>query len=210
MSIANALIYLGNIDEAVYARLQQIQSLDFSEFSNRIKQVSTMDEETLKSVRLLREVSEEIGDSIRVFIDNVSVEGADEKIKPTIAALNALAGFDKKTIEALDNLKKLDPAVASKVVDFINRLDLSKVEALKDDNIDKGMKNLVRLFSDIIRLMNAAEGGVSGVFSPLKGYFLGKKIGAFFTQLVKAIPREKIKVQIQGVGDLLNSLALFA
>ena len=47
---------------------------------------------------------------------------------------------------------------------------------------------------------------MSGFFSTFRAKRIGKSIGKFYSELVKAIPRDKVHIQIQGVGELLQAL----
>jgi len=86
---------------------------------------------------------------------------------------------------------------------------LSKLPAMDKKKMDENIKQLAYLFNSINNIISAGEWRFSDIFLPLRGKILGKAIGKFFEEIIKAVDGKTIKVELNGVADLLKVFSPF-
>jgi hypothetical protein len=86
---------------------------------------------------------------------------------------------------------------------------LSKLPAMDKKKMDENIKQLAYLFNSINNIISAGEWRFSDIFLPLRGKILGKVIGKFFEEIIKAVDGKTIKVELNGVADLLKVFSPF-
>ena len=68
------------------------------------------------------------------------------------------------------------------------------------------MGALQHFVTSIMEILNKTNFGFRTLFLPIKGRLLGMAIGKFFDELVKAIPEKQIKLDIDGLAQLMSSI----
>ena len=67
------------------------------------------------------------------------------------------------------------------------------------------MAALSGFINQVMDILNKTNLGFKTIFLPIKGKLVGKAIAAFFNELLKAIPEREIKLEIEGLGNLMAS-----
>lgn len=148
---------------------------------------------------IIREIGGAL-ESIRIDEDSI------KSVAAISATLTALGKIDKETIDNIKNLKSLNVSAANNIVKFISALDFTKIEVLKDKNMGVALKNLSVFMNSVVSILDRNTSGIFGLMNPVRAWMLGKAIGIFFNNMVKAIPTKQIKIELKGVGDLLKAL----
>ena len=84
-------------------------------------------------------------------------------------------------------------------------MDFTNVEALQDENVKQSISILSTFINEILNILNKTNLGFKTLFLPMKGRLVGKAIAAFFNELIKVIPKDEIKLEIDGLGQLMQS-----
>ena len=84
-------------------------------------------------------------------------------------------------------------------------MDFTNAEALQDENVKQSISILSTFINEILNILNKTNLGFKTLFLPMKGRLVGKAIAAFFNELIKVIPKDEIKLEIDGLGQLMQS-----
>ena len=172
-------------------------------------------EKFIDTMAKIGEINAEGSKKIIEFINNLQLndpKAAMQNISViigTVRAMNIIASTDMKSLQ--ENLSKLDVRTAERVGTFIKKF----VDAL--ENANPNDKNIQKLIEPISKLMSALSGIVStGVWNmsislnPIRGYLLGRQIGQFLKQIVKATKDMKVPEHVGDLGKILDPLVKLA
>lgn len=148
-------------------------------------------------------VISEIGNALSsIHIDEDSLKS----VGAIAATLNALGKIDKEVIDNIKNLKSLNVSSANNIVKFISALDFTKIDVLKDEKMGVALKNLSIFMNSIVSILERNTSGLFGLMNPVRAWLLGKAIGVFFSNMVAAIPKKKIEIELKGIADIIKAL----
>ena len=172
------------------------------------------------ALRLLGQVTPESSDNIAYltehldptkaaslvgFLDSFVMTDPDS-VKSVVEAISMFSHLDTDALDKIDRLGDLDVDVAKTLTQFVRSLDLSSIEALKDDNLKNSLKTFTDFLKNITSVLDAQKLSFSTLFMPLKAKLIARSIGNFFEEIVKALPEEEIKISMEGVGELFRAL----
>lgn len=229
-SVAQALVLLGSIDEEIIDRINRLSRLKLNvaealaEFINtlarvdgnvnnvviQMRNIGHIDKDTIANIQSLESIDVKIADSVIEFLKKLDVDdrimsGVNTMVQ-TVILFNQI---DQKTIDNIENLNNINYGGADKLIQFIEKLDFSKIDGMSEKKINTNIAKLQKLLSSINNVVNSQTSILGAMFAPFKGRMIGKAIGNFIAAIVDSVPKEEIDIRIQGIAEILNVFSKF-
>ena len=172
-------------------------------------------EKFIDTMAKIGEINTEGSKKIIEFINNLQINDPKATMQNisivigTVKAMNIIAATDMKALQ--DNLANLDVKTGERIGKFIE-VFIDSIEKSNPDN--KEIKELIQPISDLMAglsdIVNTGVWKMSISLNPIKGYLLGRQIGQFLKQIIKATNDMKVPENIKGLGEILDPLVKLA
>ena len=172
-------------------------------------------EKFIDTMAKIGEINTEGSKKIIEFINNLQINDPKATMQNisivigTVKAMNIIAATDMKALQ--DNLANLDVKTGERIGKFIE-VFIDSIEKSNPDN--KEIKELIQPISDLMTglsdIVNTGVWKMSISLNPIKGYLLGRQIGQFLKQIIKATNDMKVPENIKGLGEILDPLVKLA
>lgn len=224
---------LGNIDKDTIANIQSLKTIDVKIADSVIEFLKKLELDdstvagintTIQTIILLGQMNsgilDNLGDSstfdianaqaVVDFLKTLSIDGDTVNgVNTMIQTVVLLGQIDQKVIDNIENLDKINYGGADKLIQFIEKLDMSKIDGMDKDKIDANIAQLQKLLSSINNIINSQTSVMGAMFAPFKGRMIGKAIAGFLSAIVDSVPKEQIDIQVQGLSEIINVFSKF-
>ena len=224
---------IGHIDKDTIANIQSLGSIDVKIADSVIKFLKKLDMDdstvsgintTIQTIILLGQMNSGILDEIidsdsfdinkaQAVVDFLKTLSIDENtingINTMVQTVMMLNQIDQKTIDNIENLDNINYGGADKLIQFIEKLDFSKIDGMSEEKINSNIAQLQKVLSSINNVVNSQTSTLGAMFAPFKGRMIGKSIGNFIAAIVDSVPKEEINISVQGIGEILNVFSKF-
>lgn len=165
--------------------------------------MGSIDSKIISNIERLAEIDTtgitSLGEVIRALNLTENYEGTNKAIE----VLSAFGKLDSDTISNIERLGDIDLSGLSNLAEVFKGLEFSRLDAITGTEGQKNIAALGNFVAQLDAILGKTSGNLTGFFSTFRAKRIGKSIGKFYSELVKAIPRDKVHIQIQGVGELL-------
>lgn len=157
--------------------------------------------DTVKNISL---VSAEIE---KLNVDNS--KKLSDFLKNVSVAFDTFARLDFKKLQ--DNVKVLDKDISVQLGNFIDRFIGSiSSKTLKNEDITKSLIPLSQLMNGLSTILSVDLTKVKVSLNPLKGYLIGRQIGQFISQILKATEDVKVNAELKNITNIFEPLLKLA
>ena len=213
-ALGNITDLFSSLNNDIVKSINSFSKLNLDALKNITELFSTLDIDIdkMRSIKKLEYVfTPEFGLTLTSFAKSFDIKKSDiSNINKLVALLSAFKAINDDVIDSINNLDKINIKTADSIINFVEKFNNSVTKSIKKDSIDKSIDSIVKLFSSINDIIAKQQLSLKTLLMPMKGRLIGKAIANFINAILESVPEKEIKIQINGLGNLISTMAQFA